>query len=230
MRIDLITLFPELFSSPLSSGIIGRAIAKGIAEINYTNPRNFTNDKHQRVDDEIYGGGAGMLMKPEPIFLAVESLPVMCRRQIILLTPQGEKLTQNLLQELAVCNQLVLICGNYEGVDERVSQHLVDREISIGDYVLTCGEIPALVLINGVIRLLPGTVGKEDSLRAESFSDGLLDYPQYTRPPNFRGWQVPEVLLSGNHQAIALWRKQAQIAKTQRVRPDLLPPPTPNQN
>jgi len=222
MRIDVVTLFPELFSSPLSVGLIGKAIAKGIAEIYYTNPRDFTNDKHQRVDDEIYGGGAGMLMKPEPIFLAVESLPVLCRRQIILLSPQGEKLTQSLLQELATANQLVLICGNYEGVDARVSEYLVDREISIGDYVLTCGEIPALVLINGVIRLLPGTVGKADSLRAESFSEALLEYPQYTRPPNFRGWQVPEVLLSGNHQAIAAWRKQEQLKKTQQRRPDLL--------
>ena len=222
MRIDVITLFPELFSSPLSVGLIGKAIARGIAEIYYTNPRDFTNDKHQRVDDEIYGGGAGMLMKPEPIFLAVESLPVLCRRQVILLSPQGEKLNQSLLQELATANQLVLICGNYEGVDERVSQYLADREISIGDYVLTCGEIPALVLINGVIRLLPGTVGKMDSLRAESFSEGLLDYPQYTRPANFRGWQVPEVLLSGNHQAIAAWRRQEQLKKTQLRRPDLL--------
>jgi tRNA (guanine37-N1)-methyltransferase len=222
MRIDVVTLFPELFSSPLSVGLIGKAIAKGIAEIYYTNPRDFTNDKHQRVDDEIYGGGAGMLMKPEPIFLAVESLPVLCRRQIILLSPQGEKLTQSLLQELATANQLVLICGNYEGVDARVSEYLVDREISIGDYVLTCGEIPALVLINGVIRLLPGTVGKADSLRAESFSEALLEYPQYTRPPNFRGWQVPEVLLSGNHQAIAAWRRQEQLKKTQLRRPDLL--------
>lgn len=222
MRIDVVTLFPELFSSPLSVGLIGKAIAKGIAEVYYTNPRDFTNDKHQRVDDEIYGGGAGMLMKPEPIFLAVESLPVLCRRQIILLSPQGEKLNQSLLQELATANQLVLICGNYEGVDERVSQYLADREISIGDYVLTCGEIPALVLINGVIRLLPGTVGKADSLSAESFSEGLLEYPQYTRPPNFRGWQVPEVLLSGNHQAIAAWRKQEQLKRTKLRRPDLL--------
>ncbi len=222
MRIDIVTLFPELFSSPLSVGLIGKAIAKGIAEIYYTNPRDFANDKHQRVDDEIYGGGAGMLMKPEPIFWAVESLPVLCRRQIILLSPQGERLSQSLLQELADANQLVLICGNYEGVDERVSQYLVDREISIGDYVLTCGEIPALVLINGVIRLLPGTVGKADSLSAESFSEGLLEYPQYTRPPNFRGWQVPEVLLSGNHQAIAAWRKQEQLKKTKLRRPDLL--------
>ncbi len=222
MRIDVITLFPEMFRSPLSVGLIGKAIAKGIAEIYYTNPRDFTTDKHHRVDDEIYGGGAGMLMKPEPIFAAVESLPVLCRRQIILLSPQGEKLTQALLHELATANQLVLICGNYEGVDERVSEHLVDREISIGDYVLTCGEIPALVLINGVIRLLPGTVGKAASLRAESFSEGLLDYPQYTRPANFRGWQVPEVLLSGNHQAIAAWRRQEQLKKTRLRRPDLL--------
>jgi tRNA (guanine37-N1)-methyltransferase len=221
MRIDIISIFPELFHSPLHTGLIGKAIDKGIAVVQITNPRDFTTDKHQRVDDEIYGGGAGMLMKPEPIFSAVESLPVLCRRQIILLTPQGERLTQPILEELSTCNQLVLICGNYEGVDERVSSYLADREISIGDFVLTCGEIPALVLLNGVIRLLPGTVGKPDSIRCDSFSDGLLDYPQYTRPPNFRGWTVPEVLLSGNHQAIAEWRTQARQAKTQRVRPDL---------
>lgn len=221
MRIDIISIFPELFHSPLHTGLIAKSIDRGIATVHITNPRDFTTDKHQRVDDEIYGGGAGMLMKPEPIFMAVESLPVLCRRQIIFLTPQGERLTQSLLEDLSTCNQLVLICGNYEGIDERVSTHLVDREISIGDFVLTCGEIPALVLLNGVIRLLPGTVGKLDSIRCDSFSDGLLDYPQYTRPPNFRGWQVPEVLLSGNHQSIAEWRKQARIDKTKRVRPDL---------
>jgi tRNA (guanine37-N1)-methyltransferase len=162
-----------------------------------------------------------MLMKPEPIFAAVESLPILKQRQVVLMTPQGEPLQQPLLQELAAtCDQLVIICGHYEGVDERVL-HLVDREISLGDFVLTCGEIPALALINGVVRLLPGTVGKEASLKAESFEAGLLDYPQYTRPPVFREWAVPPVLLSGNHAAIDRWRREQQIQRTRDRRPDL---------
>jgi len=161
-----------------------------------------------------------MLIKPDPIFAAVESLPVLPRREVILLTPQGETMTQGLFRELAACDQLVLICGHYEGVDERVS-HLLTREVSLGDFVLTCGEIPALTLINGVVRLLPGTVGKTDSLRYESFETPLLDYPQYTRPASFRGWAVPEVLLSGNHQAIAAWRREQQLERTRERRPDL---------
>ncbi|MFN5514088.1 MAG: tRNA (guanosine(37)-N1)-methyltransferase TrmD, partial [Cyanobacteriota bacterium] len=209
MRIDTITLFPEFFASPLQSGLLGKALAKEIAQVNLVNPRDFTQDKHRRVDDEPYGGGAGMVLKVEPIFKAVESLPRLDPRQVILLTPQGEPLRQSILQELTQFAQLVLICGHYEGVDERVC-HLVDREISLGDFVLTCGEIPALALINGVVRLLPGTVGKEESLQQESFADGLLDYPHYTRPPRFRDWEAPPVLLSGNHQAIAHWRRQQQ--------------------
>lgn len=220
MRIDTITLFPEFFASPLQSGLLGKALAKEIAQVNLINPRDFTEDKHRRVDDEPYGGGAGMVLKAEPIFKAVESLPSLDPRQVILLTPQGQPLRQSLLQELTQFAQLVLICGHYEGVDERVC-HLVDQEISLGDFVLTCGEIPALALINGVVRLLPGTVGKEESLKQESFEDGLLDYPHYTRPPRFRDWDVPPVLLSGNHQAIAHWRRQQQEERTQRRRPDL---------
>ncbi|MCU0568274.1 MAG: tRNA (guanosine(37)-N1)-methyltransferase TrmD [Oculatellaceae cyanobacterium Prado106] len=220
MQFDIVTLFPEFFTSPLSSGLIGKALAKEIAQVNLVNPRDFTTDKHHKVDDEPYGGGVGMLIKPEPVFLAVESLPVLPRRQILLMTPQGERMAQPLFQELAHYDQLVLICGHYEGVDERVL-HLVDREISLGDFVLTCGEIPALTLLNGVVRLLPGTVGKEESLKAESFEEGLLDYPQYTRPAEFRGWKVPDVLLSGNHGAIAQWRKQQQMQKTRDRRPDL---------
>jgi tRNA (guanine37-N1)-methyltransferase len=220
VQFDIVTLFPEFFTSPLSSGLIGKALAKEIAQVNLVNPRDFTTDKHHKVDDEPYGGGVGMLIKPEPVFLAVESLPVLPRRQILLMTPQGERMAQPLFQELAHYDQLVLICGHYEGVDERVL-HLVDREISLGDFVLTCGEIPALTLLNGVVRLLPGTVGKEESLKAESFEEGLLDYPQYTRPAEFRGWKVPDVLLSGNHGAIAQWRKQQQMQKTRDRRPDL---------
>ncbi len=221
MRFDIVTLFPDFFASPLSSGLLGKALAKQIATVHFTNPRDFTTDKHHRVDDEPYGGGVGMLMKPEPIFAAVESLPVLPRQEVILMTPQGEPMRQPLLQELAIaCDQIVVICGHYEGVDERVL-NLVTREVSLGDFVLTCGEIPALALLNGVIRLLPGTVGKVESLKAESFEAGLLDYPQYTRPPVFREWAVPGVLLSGNHQAIADWRKTQQIERTRDRRPDL---------
>ncbi len=202
---------------------MGKALAKKIAEVNFVNPRHFTTDKHQRVDDEPYGGGVGMLMKPEPIFAAVESLPILPRREVILLTPQGEPMQQPMFREFATeCDQLVLICGHYEGVDDRVL-HLVTREVSLGDFVLTGGEIPALALINGVLRLLRGTVAKEDSLKFESFEDGLLDYPQYTRPADFRGLKVPDVLLSGNHAEIARWRKEQQIERTRSRRPDLLP-------
>ncbi|MFN5857490.1 MAG: tRNA (guanosine(37)-N1)-methyltransferase TrmD [Pseudanabaenaceae cyanobacterium] len=225
MRIDVITLFPDFFTSPLQTSLLGKALANGIATVNLTNPRDFATDKHRRVDDEPYGGGVGMLIKPEPIFAAVESLPVLPKREIIFLTPQGQPMKQALFQELTDYDQLVLICGSYEGIDERVTTHLVTREISLGDFVLTCGEIPALALINGVVRLMPGTVGKAESLKSESFSDGLLDYPQYTRPPVFRGWSVPEVLLSGNHQNIAQWRHEQQILRTQQRRPDLLIPP-----
>lgn len=221
MRFDIVTLFPDFFSSVLNSGLLGKALARQIATVHLTNPRDFTTDKHRKVDDEPYGGGVGMLLKPEPIFAAVESLPVLPRREIILMTPQGETLKQPLLQELASnYQQLAIICGHYEGIDERI-QHVVTREISLGDFVLTGGEIPALALINGVIRLLPGTVGKVESLKAESFEAGLLDYPQYTRPAQFREWKVPDVLLSGNHAAIAKWRYEQQIERTRDRRPDL---------
>ena len=221
MRFDVVTLFPDFFSSSLSSGLLGRALAKQIAQVNLVNPRDFTHDKHHRVDDEPYGGGVGMLMKPEPIFAAVESIPILEKREVILMTPSGETLKQPLLKDLAAnYQQLVIICGHYEGVDERVT-NLVTREISLGDFVLTCGEIPALTLINGVTRLLPGTVGKEESLKLESFEEDLLDYPQYTRPPEFRGWRVPDVLLSGNHGEIAKWRRQQQLDRTKSRRPDL---------
>ena len=222
MRFDIVTLFPDSFISVLSSGLLSKALAKKIAEINLVNPRDFTTDKHRKVDDEPYGGGVGMLMKPEPIFKAVESLPILPRREVILMSPQGQTINQPLLRELAInYDQLIVICGHYEGVDERVL-HLVTREVSLGDFVLTGGEIPAMALINGVMRLLPGTVGKAESLQSESFESGLLDYPQYTRPANFRGWKVPDVLLSGNHAAIAKWRYEQQIKRTRDRRPDLL--------
>lgn len=222
MHFDIITLFPDFFRSPLNSGLIGKALANKIATVNLVNPRDFTTDKHRKVDDITYGGGVGMLLKPEPIFAAVESLPMLPRSPIILLTPQGETLTQSILKDLATnYEQLILICGHYEGVDERIRENLVTREVSLGDFVLTCGEIPALTLINGVVRLLPGTVGKVQSLKTESFETELLDYPQYTRPANFRGWEVPEVLRSGNHKLIEQWRKAEQIKRTRDRRPDL---------
>lgn len=222
MRFDIITIFPDFFTSPLNSGLMGKAFAKNIATVNLINPRDFTTDKHHKVDDEPYGGGVGMVMKPEPIFEAVESLPILPRREVIYLTPQGETMQQKLFQDLATnYDQLVLICGHYEGVDERV-MNIVTREISLGDFVLTSGEIPALTLINGVLRLLPGTVGKVESLLNESFQQNLLDYPHYTRPPEFRGWKVPDVLLSGNHREIEHWRLQQQLQRTRDRRPDLL--------
>jgi tRNA (guanine37-N1)-methyltransferase len=221
VRFDIVTLFPDFFASPLSSGLLGKALAKEIATVHLVNPRDFALDKHRRVDDEPYGGGVGMVLKPEPIYAAVESLPQFTRREVIFLTPQGERMHQGLFRDLALnFEQIVLICGHYEGIDERIIS-LVTREVSLGDFVLTGGEIPAMALINGVVRLLPGTVGKEESLKAESFEAGLLDYPHYTRPAEFRGMQVPDVLLSGNHGEIEQWRKQQQLQRTRERRPDL---------
>ncbi len=222
MRFDLITLFPEFFESPLKSGLIGKALEKKIAEVYYTNPRDFTTDKHRKVDDIPFGGGVGMVLKPEPLFLAIESLPALPKREVIYVTPQGDPLKQHHFQAWASdYDQLVILCGHYEGVDERVVETLVTQEISLGDFVLTCGEIPALTILNGVIRLLPGTVGKTDSLVQDSFSAGLLDYPHYTRPAVFRDLAVPEVLLSGHHAQIEKWRTQQQLQRTQARRPDL---------
>jgi tRNA (guanine37-N1)-methyltransferase len=221
VRIDVITLFPDFFTSPLQSGLLGKALAKDIAQVNLINPRDFTTDKHHKVDDEPYGGGVGMVLKPEPMFAAVESIPRLAASQVILMSPQGQSLDQSLLQSWAQTEQqLILICGHYEGFDERI-RTLATLEVSLGDFVLTCGEIPALTIINGVIRLLPGTVAKEDSLKLESFEESLLDYPQYTRPAKFRGLEVPDVLRSGNHQAIEQWRREQQKQRTQERRPDL---------
>ena len=222
VRIDVLTLFPEFFTSPLAASLLGKALKSERASVHCTNFRDYATDKHRSVDDVPYGGGVGMVLKPEPLFAAVEALPNLPPRAILLLTPQGEPLKQAHLQEFSQLQQLILICGHYEGVDERVREHLVTREISLGDFVLTGGEIPALALIDGVIRLLPGTVGKAASLVEESFEGGLLEYPHYTRPPEFRGWPVPEVLRSGNHKAIAQWRQEQRQARTQERRPDLL--------
>lgn len=217
----MFTIFPEIFESPLKASLLGKAIEQSIADIRVHDIRDHTTDKHRQVDDESYGGGPGMVMKPEPVFAAVESLGV-GEHRTILLSPAGRRLDQALVKELAEEPWLVLICGRYEGVDERIVEGLPAEEVSIGDYVLSGGEVPALVLIEAVTRLLPGVVGKAESIEQDSFEDGLLDHPHYTRPREFRGMSVPEVLVSGDHAAIEAWRRQAGAAKTERNRPDLL--------
>ena len=229
LRVDIVTIFPEYFREAFDYGIIRRARAAELVEIKAHDLRSWTSDKHHMVDDRPFGGGDGMVLKPEPIFAAVESLTgarhreeVAPKKRVILLSPQGRQFTQVVAADFAKCDQLVLICGRYEGVDERVSDQLVTDEISIGDYVLSGGEPAALVVVDAVVRLIPGALGSETSATTESFSAGLLDYPHYTRPPEFAGMKVPEVLLTGHHAEIARWRKQAAEEKTKRNRPDLL--------
>jgi len=227
MRIDILTLFPELFVSPLADAIFKRARDKGLASFNVYNIRDYTHDKHHVVDDYTFGGGAGMLLKPEPVFEAVESVlsdrvPEDEPLAIILMTPQGRLFSQGCARELAAYHRLLIICGHYEGVDERIRQYLVTHEISMGDYVLSGGEIPALAVSDAVVRLIPGVLGSEESAQIDSLSDGLLEYPQYTRPPEFRGWKVPDILLSGDHGRIARWRRQESLRRTLERRPDLL--------
>jgi len=230
LRFDIITIFPEFFREAIDCGIVRRARNAGLVQITAHDLRQWTTDKHHVVDDRPFGGGDGMVLKPEPIFAGVEALTGAAKRddlpartRVVLLSAQGEVFSQSLAQELAQeASHLVLLCGRYEGVDERVSQALVTDEISIGDYVLSGGEPAAMVVIDAMVRLLPGALGSETSAVYESFSEGLLDYPQYTRPPEFRGLKVPEVLLSGNHAEIARWRKEAAVEKTRRKRPDLL--------
>jgi tRNA (guanine37-N1)-methyltransferase len=221
MRVDVLTLFPEMFAGPLDHSILGRAIERGLLQVQLTNPRDFTTDRHRTVDDYPYGGGPGMVMKPGPIFAAVESL-AQPGSPIILLSPQGRVFNQVIAAELARQPRLIVICGHYEGVDERVREHLATDELSIGDYVLTGGELAAMVVIDAVARLLPGVLGAEASAGEESHSQGLLEYPHYTRPPEFRGWTVPEILLSGHHAEIARWRRQQSLLRTAQRRPDLL--------
>ena len=221
MRLDVVSLAPEAFAPLLTLGVIGRAFAAGIAELHTHNPRDFASDKYRKVDDEPYGGGAGMVLKPEPVFAAFEAIPVLPQRRVLLMSPQGAPLQQSDLRRWATSHdQLVLLCGHYEGFDERI-RTLADEQISIGDFVLTGGELPAAVIINGVVRLLPGTVGTAASLDDESHSAGLLEHPHYTRPAEFRGMAVPEVLRSGDHGAIARWRAEQQQQRTRDRRPDL---------
>jgi tRNA (guanine37-N1)-methyltransferase len=227
VHIDILTLFPEMFQGPFNFSILKRAIDHGLVSINIHNIRDYTHDKHRTVDDYAYGGGAGMILKPEPIFEAVESIksgikPEIGELPVILLTPQGRLFSQQIAQELSTYSHLILICGRYEGVDERVREHLVTDEISIGDYVLSGGELAAMVVVDAVVRLLPGVLGSEASLVDDSHVAGLLEYPQYTRPVEYRGWSVPEVLLSGNHAQIAKWRREQAIQRTSERRPELL--------
>ena len=223
MRIDVVTIFPPLLVGAFEHSIIKRARERGIVDIHVHDLRDYTNDRHRTVDDYPYGGGAGMVMKPEPWFMAVEALRVAGNPgRTILLTPQGKRLDQRLAQGLASEDRLIILCGRYEGVDERVREHLVDEEVSIGDYVLTGGEPAAAVVVDAVVRLQPGALGSSESTIEESFADGLLEYPQYTRPPEFRGWRVPDVLLSGDHGAVERWRRGRQIERTRARRPDLM--------
>jgi len=224
LRIDVLTLFPEMFPPVLNASILGRALTAGVAEVHLHNIRDWAADKHSVVDDYAYGGGPGMVMKPEPLAAAIEAVRGSAKPagQTVLLTPQGRLLKQPVVDELAVEARLILVCGHYEGVDERIREHFVDDEISIGDYVLSGGELAAMVVIDAVLRRQPGTLGSEESLREESHADGLLEYPQYTRPALFREWQVPDILLSGHHGEIARWRRRQRVIRTARRRPDLL--------
>jgi tRNA (guanine37-N1)-methyltransferase len=225
MRFDIISVFPELFAGVLECGIIRRARQSELVEVNLINLRDFAKDRHRSIDDRPYGGGEGMVFMPAPLFEAIE----FCRgteknenSQVVLMTPQGETWSQNLAAEFTAISHLILVCGRYEGVDQRVIDSVVDREISIGDFILTGGEIPAMVVLDSVVRLIPGALGCGDSAANESFSTGLLDYPQYTRPAEYRGYAVPEVLLSGDHARIEKWRKEQALEKTKRARPELI--------
>ena len=229
LRCDVITIFPEFFSQSIDCGIVRRARNAGLVDIKAHDLRQWTTDKHHVVDDRPFGGGDGMVLKPEPIFAAVEALTGVGRKEdftpetrVVLLSAQGRVFSQSLAHDLSNASRIVLICGRYEGVDERVADALATDEMSIGDYVLSGGEPAAMVVIDAVVRLLPGALGSDTSAVFESFSEGLLDYPHYTRPPEFRGMKVPEVLLSGNHAEIERWRREAAAAKTRRNRPDLL--------
>jgi tRNA (guanine37-N1)-methyltransferase len=223
LQIDVVTLFPEMFPGVLNHSILGRAQKEGYVQFRIVDFRQFSNNKHHTVDDTPYGGGGGMVLKPEPIFHAVESLITGQRKpRIILMCPQGEVFNHAKAKEFAEEEHLILICGHYEGYDERIREHLVTDEISLGDFVLTGGEIPAMAVIDAVVRLIPGVLGNATSAKNDSFAEGLLEYPHYTRPVEFRGWKVPDVLLSGNHAEIAKWRRRKALERTLHRRPDLL--------
>ena len=223
IRFDILTVFPEMFTSFCGCSLLKKALDKGLITIQLHDIRSYAADKHHMTDDAPYGGGGGMVMKVEPIDRALLSIPMVADAvPIILLTPQGERFSQKIAEELAACPQLVFVCGHYEGVDERVRAKLVNREISIGDYILTGGELSAMVLVDAVSRLVPGVLGNSDSAGEDSFSMGLLEYPHYTRPAEYQGWKVPEVLLSGNHREIELWRRRQSLLRTLKRRPDLL--------
>ena len=223
IKFDILTIFPEMFSSPLNFSLIKKAQEKDLLKIFLYDIRNWAQDKHKMTDDAPYGGGCGMVMKVEPVEKALTAITSRePESHVILMTPQGEPLTQKIVAELSGQKQLIIICGRYEGVDERIRANLVDREISIGDYILTGGELSALVLIDAVSRLIPGVLGNAQSADNESFSHDLLEYPQYTRPATYKGWSVPDVLISGNHAEIELWRKRESIRRTYKRRPDLL--------
>jgi tRNA (guanine37-N1)-methyltransferase len=223
MRFDVITIFPDMFRVLSQFSIVQRALAKGIVEINPVDLRDYSLDKHRKVDDYPYGGGAGMLLKPEPLFGAIEAIQAEgTPDQVIFLTPGGVPYSQQLAQELSGCKHIVLVCGHYEGFDQRAVDGLATMELSIGDYVLTGGEIPAMVVVDSVTRLLPGALGNEESALEESFSGGKLEHPQYTRPAVFRGLEVPQVLLSGNHAEITRWRERMALERTNQWRPELL--------
>jgi tRNA (guanine37-N1)-methyltransferase len=228
MRIDIITLFPEICRAPLNESMMKRAQENGALNLYIRNLRDWTSDKHHVVDDAPFGGGQGMVMKPDPIFAAVEDLQDQTSNanhqtsKVILMSPTGHRFDQRMAEQLSRQSHLIVVCGHYEGVDHRVVEHLIDQEISIGDYVLTNGAIAAVVLVDAVVRLLPGVLGDEQSARDDSFREGLLEAPQYTRPAEFRGWKVPEILLSGNHGEIAKWREEQARKRTRENRPDLL--------
>ena len=221
MHIDILTIFPRMFDGPFGESIVKRAMDRGLVSISLHDLRDYTHDVHRTVDDYAFGGGPGMVMKPEPLFEAVEAIGG-GSSWVVLLTPQGRVLRHQVAEELSRKDKLLLICGHYEGVDERVREHLVDDEISIGDYVLSGGELPSMVLVDTVVRLIPGVLGSEESINEESHAWGMLEYPQYTRPREFREWEVPPVLLSGNHAEIARWRQEQAYERTLKRRPDLL--------
>jgi len=224
VRIDLVTIFPRLCDGPLAEGIVRRAIDRGIVDVRAHDLRDYTTDRHRSVDDVSYGGGPGMVFKPEPLFRAVDAIRGEGEVDAVILTsPQGRTFTQREAERLAALRHIVVLCGRYEGIDDRVRSALATEELSIGDYVLSGGELPALVIVDAVVRLLPGAVGDEESVDVDSFSRGLLDFPHFTRPAEYRGWRVPDVLLSGNHAEIRRWRMREALARTLALRPDLLP-------